>query len=317
MKVKNRHPNLHPKLRCYLEEMDLIPEPNKIPSIEELRIQIENRAVELCQEKIQIAQTQDLEINVSKTTIPIRIYHPSKEGNFPILVYIHGGGWIFGSINSHDNLCRYLCKKAHCIVVSIGYRLSPEYKYPIPLEDVYESILWIHKNAHNFSGIKTKIAIAGDSAGGNIIAVISQMIRDRKGPKITCVILAYPALDLYTFDTLSYKENDRIYGLTYAEMQFFKNQYLNPDNDPHIPEISPIYNPNLHNLPPTLINVSEFDVFRDEGIKYANLLKEAGCSVSLDVGAGLIHGGVFWAVASPIYSKQLEKTVKFIQTHLR
>lgn len=313
--VKIRHSNLHPKLALYLKKMDLIPQPDTVPSFEEIRAEIEKKAIELCDHKVVIEHIYDLEIQASTTKLPIRVYQPEEEGTFPILVYVHGGEWVFGSINSHDNLCRYLAKYANCIVVSIGYRLSPEFKYPIALNDVYESILWIKSHANDYNGIPSKIGIAGDSAGGNLVAVLSHMIRDRHGPKITFSILINPVLDLNSFDSGSYRENNSLYGLTKTEMEWFKYHYLNRFDDTQSPQISPIYNQNLKNLPPTMIFVSEFDILRDEGIRYAALLQKAGCQVSLVVGNGLIHGGVFWAVASSIYIEPLNETVKFIKSY--
>lgn len=225
------------------------------------------------------------------TEIPIRIYTPLGNSPFPILVFFHGGGWVMGSIDAADNICRTLANKAGCIVVSVEYRLAPEHKFPAAIEDAYTATKWVADNAANINGDRNLIAIGGDSAGGNIAAAVTLMARDRGFPNIIYQLLFYPATN-YAFDTNSYQQYGQNYPLTTELMMCYWNHYLpNPEvgNNPYA---SPLLATNLSNLPPALIITAEFDPLRDDGELYAHRLKEAGVSVKLIRYDGMIHAFV-------------------------
>ena len=222
--------------------------------------------------------------------IPVRIYAPEGAGPFPVLVFFHGGGWTIGTLNGYDGVCRALTNSAQCIVVSVDYRLAPEHKFPAAVEDAYAATEWVAQNAASFSGDPERIAVGGDSAGGNLSAVVSQMARDKGGPKLVYQLLIYPATDYFIPGTASMHENADGYFLTRDSIVWFWNHYSNSEEDAHNPMMAPIYAKDFHNLPPALVITAEYDPLRDEGEMYAAKLQEAGVPVTSTRYNGMIHG---------------------------
>ncbi|MEM7015855.1 MAG: alpha/beta hydrolase [Pseudomonadota bacterium] len=220
--------------------------------------------------------------------IPVRIYTPEGTGPFPLLVYYHGGGWVIMDLDSHDGICRALCNAANCVVMSVDYRLAPEAKYPAAVDDCYAALEWAAANAGSLSAKADCIAVAGDSAGGNLSAIISQLARDRNGPKLVYQVLHCPVTN-YGYDFPSYEENAEGYMLTIHSMKWFWGHYLNNDSDGESTMASPLRADNLSGLPPALVQTAEFDPLRDEGIEYAKKLEAAGVSTKLNNYAGMVH----------------------------
>jgi len=173
-----------------------------------------------------VANVEDREIPGPEGQISVRIYTPEGKGPFAVLVFFHSGGWVIGNIESHDAICRSLTNAAGCITVSVDYRLAPEHKFPAALEDCYAAIQWVAANAATFNGDSTRIAVGGDSAGGNLAAVVALMARDRGGPNLVYQLLIYPATDYYLPGTASIQENAEGYLLTRDDMIWFLNHYL-------------------------------------------------------------------------------------------
>ncbi len=222
--------------------------------------------------------------------VPIRIYTPAGTAPLPLLVFFHGGGWVLGDIESHDGTSRELANKAGCIVVSVGYRLAPEHKFPAAPEDCYAATKWVALNAAAFGGDPTRIAVGGDSAGGNLAAAVAQMAADRGGaPGLVHQLLIYPVTN-YAFDTPSYRENGEGYLLTQELMQWFWKQYLSSDEDGKNAYASPLQARELRRVAPAFVITAEFDPLRDEGEAYAARLKEAGVPVEAKRYDGAIHG---------------------------
>lgn len=222
--------------------------------------------------------------------VPIRIYTPVGTAPLPLLVFFHGGGWVLGDIESHDGTSRELANKAGCIVVSVGYRLAPEHKFPAAPEDCYAATKWVALNAAAFGGDPTRIAVGGDSAGGNLAAAVAQMAADRGGaPGLVHQLLIYPVTN-YAFDTPSYRENGEGYLLTQELMQWFWKQYLSSDEDGKNAYASPLQARELRRVAPAFVITAEFDPLRDEGEAYAARLKEAGVPVEAKRYDGAIHG---------------------------
>ena len=166
--------------------------------------------------------------------IPVRIYTPVGTAPFPVLVYFHGGGWVIGNLDTHDGICRSLANRVGCLVVSVDYRLAPEHRFPAAPEDCYAATRWLAEHAGSLGGDKGRIAVGGDSAGGNLAAVVALMARDRGGPKLAFQLLVYPATDT-DFETRSYRENSEGYFLTRADMVWFWNHYAPRDEDRRTP----------------------------------------------------------------------------------
>lgn len=224
--------------------------------------------------------------------VPIRIYTPDQGNGLPVIIYYHGGGWVIGSIDSHDNICRSLANKASVIVVSVGYRLAPENPFPAAIDDAYAAFIWVSKNISTFNGNPDKIAVAGDSAGGNLAAAVSLMNRDRAGPGLSAQILIYPSTNLSSLATESHRQFEDGYFLTKNYIENFRSMYLPNPNDWKKELASPLLASNLSNLPPALVLTAEFDPLRDEGEAFAEKLKDSGTSAKLLQYKGMIHGFV-------------------------
>lgn len=242
-----------------------------------------------------VGSVEDRQIPGLESQIPVRIYTPEGAGPFPLLVYFHGGGWVLGNIDSHDAVCRALTNSAGCITISVDYRLAPEYKFPAAPEDCYAATLWAAENASSFNGDATRVAIGGDSAGGNLAAVVALMARDRGGPKLAYQLLIYPVTDHFTLNTPSYQANSEGYFLTKDDMVWFWDLYLSSEDDTKHPHASPLQAQDLSNLPPAMVITAEFDPLRDEGEMYAARLREAGNEVTAKRYDGMIHGFVSFA----------------------
>jgi len=241
---------------------------------------------------IPVAQVEECLIPSLDGEIRLRIYTPEGNGNFPVLVYFHGGGWVLGDLDSGDPTCRALAKGVGCVVVSVDYRLAPEYKFPVAMEDAYTAVLWVVENAESLQGDRTRLAIIGDSAGGNLAAVVALMAKERKTVAIAYQVLIYPVTQ-YGFDTPSYHQYGQPgFGLTTEEMIWFWNQYITTSADGLHPHASPLFAHDLTDLPPALIIAAECDPLRDDAHLYAQKLQAAGVVVEYREYPGMIHSFV-------------------------
>jgi acetyl esterase len=281
---------LDPATRLLLEQMDA-PDFSQTRNLTPAQFRQPAKAVEPPAQLEPVAKVEDLEIPGPLGNIPIRIYIPSGEGFFPILVYLHGGGFVRRDPVGVEALCRRFANLVGCIVVSVDYRLSPEYKFPAAPEDCYVATRWAAGNCARFKGDPARLAICGTSAGGNLAAVVAQMARDRGGPGLVFQLLVVPTTD-FTADTPSLKENGAGYLLTREDIEWFKGHYLRNEADKTNPLASPLLAANFAGLPPAFIQTAEFDPFRDEGEAYGQKLKEAGVQVTLKRYNGAIHGFV-------------------------
>jgi len=236
-----------------------------------------------------VAKVEDRKISGPAGQIPIRLYTPQGKGPLPVLVFFHGGGWVIGDLETHDNTCRELANGAGCIVVAVDYRLAPEHKFPAAPEDCYAATKWVALNAASFGGDPARIAIGGDSAGGNLAAAVGVMAADRGAPTFVHQLLIYPVTN-YAFDTPSYRENADGYLLTKEGMTWFWGHYLKTDEDGQNAYASPLRARDCRRVPPAFVITAEFDPLRDEGEAYAARLQEAGVPVEVKRYNGMIHG---------------------------
>lgn len=237
-----------------------------------------------------VAQVKDRDLPGPEGAISVRIYTPAGSGPFPVLVFFHGGGWVVCDIDTHDPVCRSLAHAAECIVVSVDYRLAPEHKFPAAADDCYAATQWVMNNTTLINGDPDRVAVGGDSAGGNLAAVVALMARDRAGPALVFQLLVYPVTDYYTAGTPSYQENADGYFLTRDDMVWFWNHYLNGEADAANPYACPLRAASLAGLPSALVITAEFDPLRDEGEMYAARLRESGVAAALVRYDGMIHG---------------------------
>jgi acetyl esterase len=223
--------------------------------------------------------------------IPIRIYRQAPTGRSPALVYFHGGGWVGGNLETHDGLCRAIVNAANCSVIAVDYRLAPEHKYPAATEDAFAAAGWVQRHAAALGIDGQRIAVGGDSAGGNLAAAVALMARDRDQPPPCLQVLLYPIID-YDLATASYRQYADGYLLTRAAMQWFWTHYQSSENDAKQPYAAPMQAKDLTGLAPALVLTAEFDVLRDEGEAYAERLTAAGVSTERTRYNGMIHGFV-------------------------
>lgn len=224
--------------------------------------------------------------------VPVRYYRPAgSDANalLPVLVYFHGGGWIVGDVELYDTPCRQLANASGCAVVSVDYRLAPEAKFPSAVEDAYRATQWVVANAAKLKIDAARLAVGGDSAGGNLAAVVSLLARDQNGPKIRFQLLIYPATDI-NGGTASYERNKKGYFLDEALMGYFINHYIRTDADKNDWRASPLLAPSHANLPPAHVLVCGFDPLCDDGLSYAAKLRAAGVAVTENNIADQIHG---------------------------
>ena len=245
--------------------------------------------IELCGPEEPVASIADRSVAVEGGEIGVRIYTPEGTGPFPGVVYFHGGGWVAGDLNTMDRPCRTFANGVGCVVVSTDYRCAPESRFPTAADDSFAATRWVAANAAELGIDPARIAVAGDSAGGNLSAVVSQMARDKGGPAIAFQLLIYPVID-HAFDTGSYRELADGYGLTRPMMEWFWEQYLADPADGANPYASPIRADSLAGLPPAAVHVAGYDPLRDEGIAYAHALRAAGGTAELQCYDGLVHG---------------------------
>jgi acetyl esterase len=221
--------------------------------------------------------------------IPVRIYAPSEQRGLPALVYFHGGGFVIGGLETHDGTCRSLANATGCIVVSVDYRLAPEHKFPAAPEDCYAATRWVAEKGAEIGVDTRRVAIGGDSAGGNLTAVVALMARDRGGPALRHQLLVYPVAN-HAFDTPSYRENATGYLLSREMMRWFWNHYLARAEDGAGTYASPLRAASLAGLPPAHVITAEFDPLRDEGEALAARLAREGVPTTHVRYDGMIHG---------------------------
>lgn len=236
-----------------------------------------------------VGKMTDITIPGPAGGIPARVYTPSSEGPFPVLAWFHGGGWVLGDLEGYDATCCLLTNRARCVVVSVDYRLAPEAKFPAAADDCYAATKWIASNAASLNVDASRIAVGGDSAGGNLAAVVSQMARDNGGPAIVHQLLVYPVTDR-DYGTVSYRDNADGYLLTKASMEWFWDHYLNSGSDAANPYAAPLRASSLASLPRATVITAEYDPLRDEGEAYAAKLTAAGVPASCTRYDGMIHG---------------------------
>ena len=223
--------------------------------------------------------------------IPVRIYTPGdgETGRRPGLLFYHGGGWVLGGLDTVDALCRRLANASGCVVVSVAYRLAPEHKFPAPLDDCFEAARIVEAEAASFGIDPARIAVGGDSAGGNLAASVALMAWYLGGPKLAFQLLIYPITD-HNLETPSYRANAEGYGLSREMMAWYWDQYLAKPEDGRSQLASPLQAEDLFGLPPAFVMTAEYDVLRDEGDAYAARLGDAGVTVEHRCYPGQIHG---------------------------
>jgi acetyl esterase len=244
------------------------------------------------------AAIEDLRVPVDGDHIQVRCYWPAGDGPFPVHVYIHGGSFWLGSIEGSDIACRELCAASGALIVSVGYRLAPEHPFPVPVEDCYAALCWVSENAPRLGAEPGVISVGGESAGGNLAAVVALIARDRRGPELALQVLSIAVTDL-TGSQPSVEQFADGYMLSRAGMRAQREYYVGDLVDPRNPYVSPLFTPNLEGLPPALVVTMEFDPHRDEAETYARRLVEAGVLTAQRRFLGHVHGSAMFTALMP------------------
>ena len=221
--------------------------------------------------------------------IPVRVYAKAGDAPKPVIVFFHGGGWVIGNLDSHDATCRALADAVDALVVSVDYRLAPEHRFPAAVDDAYAALVWAQDHAAELGGDGARVAVAGDSAGGNLAAIVAQLARDYGRPPIAFQLLVYPVTD-YEFTSPSMIENAEGYFLTVQSMRWFFGHYLGTEAQGADPRVSPIRADDLSGLAPALVLTAEYDPLRDQGMRYAAALVAAGTPCEAIRYDGMFHG---------------------------
>ncbi len=281
---------LEPQAQRFLDELAALGE----PPIETLTPQ-EARASDKRTGAVEPVSGPDVERIENRTIagphgpIPLRIYVPvAGSGDLGVLVYFHGGGWVVGDLEAVDALARTLANRSGCIVVSVDYRLAPEHRFPVPFDDAYAATAWVAGHAADIGADPSRVAVGGDSAGGNLAAAVTLAARDRGGPRLVGQVLIYPVTDR-DFSQPSYAAFGDGYFLTTRAMQWFWQHYVSEDEATNS-YASPLRAAHLRDLPPAVVIIAGYDPLRDEGEAYARRLQADGVAVDLHVYAGMLHG---------------------------
>jgi acetyl esterase len=280
-------PPLHPQARAVLDQFAAAPalDLSALPAAA-VRAWFDQMSQPRTREPVH--EVRDLAATGRAGDVPVRVYRPAAEGPLPAIAYYHGGGFVIGSLDTHDGTCRALANATGCAVVSVDYRLAPEHRFPAAPEDCWSALAWMASEGEALGLDPERLAVAGDSAGGNLAAATALLARER-GPELRFQLLVYPVTD-HGFDTPSYLENGEGYFLSAAMMRWFWQQYLEDASHGADPLASPLRAADLAGLPEALVLTAEYDPLRDEGEAYAARLRAAGVPTELQRYPGQIHG---------------------------
>jgi acetyl esterase len=275
------------------------------------------RAAELGGDLEPVARIEDREVPGPAGPIPIRIYAPtaSSPSALPVLAYFHGGGWVICDLDTHESTCRALANRAGCLVVAVDYRLAPEHRHPAALDDCWAVVEWLAGSGAEIGADPRRIAVGGDSAGGNLAAAVALRAREGGGPALRAQLLIYPVLD-FDLDNASYQANANGYGLTRDSMRWYWEQYLGEAGAGLGPDASPLRAPDLAGLPPALVITCEYDPLLDEGVAYAGRLAAAGVRVEHVNEPGMIHGYIRMAGVIARARKSWDDSGRFLRAEL-
>jgi acetyl esterase len=292
-------------------------------TIDEIRAMIGTVSQQLAAPPSAVHDVADRRIPAAGGDIGVRIYTPralDAGESLPLLLHFHGGGWIAGDLDTHDSIARYFSRHADAIVVAVDYRLAPEHRFPVAVDDAYAGLTWAVAHAGEIRGDAARVAVAGDSAGGNLAAVVCQLAKARGGPSIAFQALIYPSVD---FDlTAAYPSRSQFgggdYFLSTRDMELFRSHYLRDSaSEVRDARASPIAASDLRGLPPALVVTSGCDLLRDEGRAYADRLAAAGVPVEYRCFEGTIHAFMSFAAAIPMAVEGLSFVANRLRVALR
>jgi acetyl esterase len=284
---------LHPEVQLLVKLLELSPGPSfeELP-VADARAKVAHEASLFSGPVAEVGRVDELELPGADGPLPGRFYVPTGDASpRPLLVFFHGGGWVVGDLDTHDSPCRFITREGELLVLSVGYRRAPEHRFPAAVEDALAAFRWAVANASELGADPHAIAVGGDSAGGNLAAVVAQLATRDGGPAPAFQLLFYPVTDLST-KRRSYELFSEGFFLSERQMDWYRGHYL-PDRAATLdPRASPLLAEDVSGLPPAYIAVAGFDILRDEGEEYAARLRDAGVPVALRRHPGIVHGFV-------------------------
>jgi acetyl esterase len=329
---------LDPEIQPIVDRMEAAPgPPAHLVPIALARAAHDRESAELGGPGEEVAEVRDIEVPGPAGAIPVRLFRPLKErvgagagsaggagavaadgsagGALPLVAYLHGGGWVVGTLDAFDPLCRALANASGALVASIGYRLAPEHPFPAAPDDARAAVRWLAANAGALGADPARIGIAGDSAGGNLAAVTARRLRDEGGPLLRFQALIYPACDS-ALDSPSHRSTGAGYGLSAESMKRYWELYLDGADGRH-PDASPLQAADLTGLPPAFVLTVRDDVLRDDGEAYARALEAAGVPVTLRRYDGAVHGFIRWLAKAELTRRAVAETGAALRAGLR
>ena len=282
---------------------------------EQARAQMRMDARGVAPDPVPLAHTEDLTFPGPQTRLRARLYAANSRPNQPGIVYFHGGGWVVGDIESHDASCRVLAHRARCSVVSVEYRLAPEHPFPAAVLDADAAFRWVVEHAVELGLDPSRIGVAGDSAGGNLAAVVCLRARDAGTPVPAIAVLIYPGTDM-TMSRPSQRTFERGFFLERPQIEWYRGHYVKDPDDWTNPDASPIFARNVAGLPRTLLVTAGFDPLRDEGRDYAKRLEDAGVAVTYCCYDQLLHGFKTMAGASRAAAAASDEIADYVRNAL-
>jgi acetyl esterase len=298
-RVRLGNRTMDPKAQIVGEFVKSIRVPGYFPPLPELRQQLRTMVSLMDEPAPTLARVEDVRLPGAAGEIPARVYAPRAVGApLPAVAYFHGGGWVQGDLETHHGLCARLAKHADVLVVAVDYRLAPEHKFPAAIDDCLAAYRWVRSRGRDIGADTARVAVAGDSAGGNLAAVVSQLASAAGTPAPACQALIYPALD-FSFETGSHRAFADGYVIPRDRIVWYAEQYLRDEADKSDLRASPLRAPKLGGQPPTMIVTAGFDPLRDEGQAYAEKLRQAGVDVVYREYPGEIHAFVSLTKAIP------------------
>ena len=307
---------LDPRLQVFMEQTGLLMKPGKAPRkpeelLAELRASVKQTTVALDNTQVSVVQIENLVIPGSTGDLPVRLYTPERKGPFPVLMFFQKS-WCAGNLDTHEMMCRSLCHCAGCLVMTVDYRLAPESPFPAAIEDCYTATTWMAKNATKLNGDPIRIAVGGESGGGNFATAIALMSRDRVGPILTFQLLICPAAD-FRVSTTSWKEFDG-YMMNKEDFLIVIDFYVPIEEERSNPYAAPSLASNLHALPPAMIITAECDPLRDGGELYGQRLQEAGVPATITRYDGMVHSFIHFGTLVPQANQALDEVIHTLRT---
>jgi len=310
---------LDPLVKAFLDQMKAVPGPKMSEAGAEIARATFNALMQMVGPRdVPVGKTENRAVPGAAGEIPIRVYSPVAAGSepMPALIYYHGGGFVIGSIESHDGLCRMLANEGGFRVVSVDYRLAPEHKYPAAFDDAFAALVWVQANAAEIGVDANRIAVGGDSAGGALAAEVAQAAKAKGGLPVAAQMLLFPVVQVGD-ETNSLREFAIGYFLEKETLDWFYSSYLPPGADRNDPKISPLRAKDLSGLPPAFIMLGGFDPLHDEGMQYADKLRAAGVRVQVADYSDMVHCFIYLQAVLPQAHEALTAAAKAVAALLK